>query len=163
MPTFDVVSRVDLQEMDNAVNLVKKEVSTRYDFRGSKTAIEFLRKDGKITFLTEDDMKLRALKEMLIAKVVKRGIDVLALDWGKPERAGGDMLRQEVGIANGIDADTARKVAKAVKDTKLKVQAAIQGEEVRVSGKNRDDLQGVISALRGQDFGVPLQFVNMRE
>jgi uncharacterized protein YajQ (UPF0234 family) len=163
MPSFDVVSRVDMQELDNAVNMVKKEVATRFDFRGSKTEVELERKDGAVRFLTEDDMKLRALKEMLISKVVKRGIDVQALDFGKAEKAGGDMLRQQVTVANGIEQETARKVVKAVKDTKLKVQASIQGDEVRVTGKNRDDLQAVIQTLKEQDLGIPLQFVNMRE
>ena len=163
MPSFDVVSRVDLQEMDNAVNQVRKEVETRYDFKGSKTSVELARKDAVIRFHTEDDMKLRALKDMLIGKVVKRGIDVKALDFGKPEPAGGDTLRQEVTIAEGIDIEVARKVVKAIKDKKLKVQAAIQGDEVRVTGKKRDDLQEVIAFLREQDFGIPLQFVNMRE
>jgi uncharacterized protein YajQ (UPF0234 family) len=163
MPSFDVVSRVDLQEMDNAVNQVKREVETRYDFKGSKTTVDFVRKDAVIRFLTEDDMKLRALKDMLIGKVVKRSIDVKALDFGKPEQAGGDMLRQEVKIAEGIDTDIARKVVKVIKDKKLKVQAAIQGDEVRVSGKKRDELQEVIALLKEQDFGIPIQFVNMRE
>jgi uncharacterized protein YajQ (UPF0234 family) len=163
MPSFDVVSRVDLQEMDNAINQVKKEVETRFDFKGSKTTIEFSRKDAVVRFLTEDDMKLRALKDILIGKVVKRGIDVAALDFGKPEQAGGDTLRQEIKIAEGIDVETARKVVKAIKDKKLKVQAAIQGDEVRVTGKKRDDLQAVIAFLKEQDFGIPLQFVNMRE
>jgi len=163
MPSFDVVSRVDLQEMDNAINQVKKEVETRFDFKGSKTTIEFARKDAVVRFLTEDDMKLRALKDILIGKVVKRGIDVAALDFGKPEQAGGDTLRQEIKIAEGIDVETARKVVKAIKDKKLKVQAAIQGDEVRVTGKKRDDLQAVIAFLKEQDFGIPLQFVNMRE
>lgn len=163
MPSFDVVSRVDLQEMDNAVNLVKKEVSTRFDFRGSKTSVDLDRKEVTITFLTEDDMRLRALREMLITKAVKRGIDTDAFTFGTPQRAGGDMMRQEVTVATGIDIDTARKVVKAIKDKKLKVQAAIQGEEVRISGKKRDDLQQAIALLKEQDFGMPLQFVNMRE
>jgi Uncharacterized protein conserved in bacteria len=163
MPSFDVVSRVDLQEMDNAVNLVKKEVSTRFDFRGSKTSIDLDRKEGTITFLTEDDMRLRALREMLITKSVKRGIDTGAFTFATPQRAGGDMMRQEVTVTTGIDVDTARKVVKAIKDKKLKVQAAIQGEEVRISGKKRDDLQQAIALLKEQDFGMPLQFVNMRD
>jgi uncharacterized protein YajQ (UPF0234 family) len=161
MPSFDVVSRVDMQELDNAVNMVKKEASTRY---GSKTHIELDRKEGRVRFLTEDDMKLRALKEMLISKAVKRGIDVKAFDFGQPEKAGGDMLRQEVAVANGIDQDVARKVVKKIKDSRIKVQAAIQGDEVRVTGKNRDDLQGVIRLLKDdEEMAIPLQFVNMRE
>lgn len=163
MPSFDVVSRVDMQEMDNAVNQVRKEIGTRYDFRGSKTHVELERKEGKIQVLTEDDMKVRAIKDMLIAKVVRRSIEADALVFGQPEKAGGDMLRQTVTITNGIDIATARKVVKVVKDTKLKVQAAIQGEEVRVSGKNRDDLQDAIRALKEADLGLPLQFVNYRE
>lgn len=163
MPSFDVVSRVDMQEIDNAINQVKKEIATRFDFRGSKTQIDFDRKDAKISILTEDDMKLRAIRDMLVAKVVRRSIEASALDFGTPEKAGGDMLRQVVVIVNGIDIDTARKVVKLVKDAKIKVQAAIQGEEVRISGKQRDDLQQVITMLKEADVGMPLQFVNYRE
>ncbi len=163
MPSFDVVSRVDMQEMDNAVNQVKKEIGTRFDFRGSKTQIILDRKEGKIQFLTEDEMKLRAIKDMLIAKAVRRSIEAEALTFGPPEKAGGDMVRQTVSVTNGIDVETARKVVKLVKDTKLKVQAAIQGDEVRITGKQRDDLQDVIAALKETDLGMPLQFVNYRE
>jgi uncharacterized protein YajQ (UPF0234 family) len=152
MPSFDVVSRVDMQEMDNAVNQVKKEITTRFDFRGSKTRVE-----------TEDDMKLRAIKDMLIAKVVHRSIEAKALVFGTPEKAGGDMVRQTVTITNGIDIETARKVVRTVKDAKLKVQAAIQGEEVRITGKKRDDLQEAIQTLKAADMGMPLQYVNFRE
>jgi uncharacterized protein YajQ (UPF0234 family) len=163
MPSFDVVSRVDMQEMDNAVNQVKKEIATRFDFRGSKTRIDLDRKETKIEVLTEDDMKLRAIKDMLIAKVVRRSIEAQALVFGTPEKAGGDMLRETVTITNGIEIETARKVVKLVKDTKLKVQAAIQGDEVRITGKQRDDLQETIHALKEADLGLPLQFVNYRE
>ena len=163
MPSFDVVSRVDMQEMDNAVNQVKKEIATRFDFRGSKTSLELDRKEAKIQVLTEDDMKLRAIKDMLIAKVVRRSIEAEALVFGDHERAAGDMVKQTVTITNGIDIETARKVVKVVKETKLKVQAAIQGEEVRITGKKRDDLQEAIQALKEADFGMPLQFVNYRE
>ena len=163
MPSFDVVSRVDMQEMDNAVNQVKKEILTRFDFRGSKTSIDLDRKEAKLQVLTEDDMKLRAIKDMLIAKVVRRSIEANALSFGPHEKGSGDMVRQTVTITNGIDIETARKVVKLVKETKLKVQAAIQGEEVRVTGKNRDDLQDAIHALKEADFGMPLQFVNYRE
>lgn len=163
MPSFDVVSRVDMQEMDNTVNMLKKEVATRYDFRGSKTEVELVKKDNLIRFLTEDDMKLRALRDVLIAKAVKRGIDTKAFEFGDAERAGGDMLRQEVKVVNGIDIEVARKVVKLVKDAKLKVQASIQGDEVRITGKKRDDLQEVIAFLKEADLGVPLQYVNMRD
>lgn len=163
MPTFDVVSRVDMQEMDNAINMIKKEVATRYDFRGSKTEIDLDRKDALIKILTEDEMRLRALRELLISKSVKRSIDTKVFDFGDPERAGGDMLRQEVRVSVGVDTETARKVVKVIKEAKLKVQASIQGDEVRISGKKRDDLQEVISLLRDTDLGIPLQFVNMRD
>ena len=163
MPSFDIVSRVDMQEMDNAINQVKKEISTRFDFRGSKTTIDLDRKEGKVTILTEDDMKLRAIKDMLIAKIVRRDIEASALDFGPHEKAGGDMVRQSVSIHNGIDIEPARKVVKLIKDRKFKVQAAIQGEEVRVTGKQRDDLQEAIHAVKEADFGMPLQFVNYRE
>jgi len=163
MPSFDVVSRVDMQEMDNAVNQVRKEIGTRFDFRGSKTQIGLDRKEGKIQVLTEDEMKLRAIKDMLIAKAVRRSIDAEALVFGAPEKAGGDMVRQSVSVTNGIDVETARQVVKLVKDTKLKVQVAIQGDEVRITGKKRDDLQEVIAALKETDLGLPLQFVNYRE
>ena len=163
MPSFDVVSRVDMQEMDNAVNQVKKEIATRFDFRGSKTRIDLDRKEAKIELLTEDDMKLRAIKDMLVAKVVRRGIEAQALVFGTPEKAAGDMVKQGVTITNGIDIETARKVVKLVKDTKLRVQAAIQGDEVRISGKQRDDLQEAIQMLKEADLGLPLQYVNYRE
>lgn len=163
MPSFDIVSRVDMQEMDNAVNQVKKEIGTRFDFRGSKTQIDLDRKEAKIQILTEDEMKLRAIRDMLIAKAVRRSIEAEALAFGPPEKAGGDMVRQTISITNGIDVETARKVVKLVKETRLKVQAAIQGDEVRIIGKQRDDLQDVISALKEADLGMPLQFVNYRE
>jgi hypothetical protein len=163
MPSFDVVSRVDMQEMDNAINQVKKEISTRFDFRGSKTQIDLDRKDGKITLLTEDEMKLRAIKDMLIAKVVRRSIEAESLNFGDSEKAGGDMVRQTVTIVNGIDIETARKVVKVIKDAKIKVQTAIQGEEVRVTGKNRDDLQSAIQLIKDAELGMPLQYVNFRE
>ena len=163
MPSFDVVSRVDMQEMDNAVNLVKKEVSARFDFRGSKTSVDLDRKEGTVILQTEDDMRLRALADMLITKAVKRGLDTQAFTFGTPQRAAGDMVRQEVTVTTGIDTDTARKVVKVIKDRKLKVQAAIQGDEVRITGRKRDDLQEVIALLKAEDFGMPLQYVNMRD
>jgi cyclic-di-GMP-binding protein len=163
MPSFDVVSRVDMQEIDNAVNQVKKEISTRFDFRGSKTQLDLDRKEAKINVTTEDDMKLHAVRDMLISKVVKRSIDAGALDFGNPEKAGGDMVKQTVTIANGIDIDTARTVVKTIKDAKLKVQASIQGDEVRVTGKKRDDLQDVINLLKQADIDMPLQYVNFRD
>ncbi len=163
MPSFDVVSRVDMQELDNAVNMVRKEVAQRYDFRGSKAELELDRKEGAVSFLTEDEMKLRALREMLLARAVKRGIDTKAFDFKDPQRAGGDMMRQEVDIATGLTEEVAKRIVKAIKGTKMKVQSSIQGDEVRITGKKRDNLQEVISFLKEQDFEVPLQFVNFRD
>lgn len=149
--------------MDNAVNQVKKEVATRYDFRGSATTIELDRREGKVRFLTEDEMKLQGLRELLLAKAVRRGVDAKAFVFGKPERAGGDTMRQEVKVTTGLPEDVAKKLIKTIKDSRLKVQSSLQGEEVRVSGKNRDDLQAVIALLRESELDIPLQFVNMRE
>ena len=162
MPTFDIVNKVDLQEVDNAVNNTRKMTQTRYDFRGSRTTIELNRKDSRINILTEDTMKLKAVENELISNLVKRGVDAKALKLGESERASGDMVRLDAGIIAGIDTDTARKIVKLIKDTKMKVQAAIQEDQVRVSGKKIDDLQKVIAMLKEQDLGVPLQYVNMR-
>ena len=162
MPSFDIVNKVDMQEVDNAVNNTRKMTQTRYDFRGSNTTIELNRKDSRINILTEDTMKLKAVENELISNLVKRGVDAKALKLGESERASGDMVRLDAGIIAGIDKDTARKIVKLIKDTKMKVQAAIQEDQVRVSGKKIDDLQKVIAMLKEQDLGVPLQYVNMR-
>ena len=163
MPTFDIVNKVDLQEVDNAVNNTRKMTQTRYDFRGSRTTIELNRKDSRINILTEDTMKLKAIENELISNLVKRGVDAKAVKFGEHERAAGDMVRAAAQVIAGIDTDTARKIVKLIKDMKLKVQSAIQEDQVRVSGKKIDDLQKVIAMLREQDLGVPLQYVNMRD
>lgn len=163
MPSFDVVSRVDMQEMDNAVNQTRKEVATRFDFRDSKTTLELDRKRGVVYVRTETDMRLQAIDELLLAKAIRRGIDGKALTFAKAEHAAGDMLKQEVTITTGLDDKMSRQVVKLIKESRRKVQVATQGDEVRVSGKNKDDLQAVIGLLRTADLGVPLQFVNMRE
>lgn len=163
MPSFDIVSQVDLQEVDNAVNNVKKEVVTRYDFRGVETEIDLNKKDKVIHIVTGDDMKIKAVRDMLITHFVRRKVDEKTLDWGETEPTSRGALKMEVGIKEGIDKDTAKKIVKTIKDMKLKkVQAAIQDEQVRVTGKNIDDLQEVISAMRNADLGIPLQFINMR-
>ena len=163
MPSFDVVSRVDMQEMDNAVNQVKKEISHQIRLSRIEDPDRARPQRRQDQVLTEDDMKLRAIKDMLIAKVVRRSIEAEALVFGDHEKAGGRHVRQTVTINNGIDIETARKVVKIVKDSKLKVQAAIQGDEVRITGKQRDDLQDVIQTLKEADLGMPLQYVNYRE
>lgn len=159
--SFDVVSEVDLQEVQNAVQQALKEISTRFDFKGSKSDIEF---DGKgvVTLLSDDEYKLNALRDVLESKLVKRGVSLKALRPGKIEPAAGGTVRQAVRLQQGIEQDVAKQITKLVKDTKLKVQVSIQGDQLRVSGKSRDDLQAVIRTLRDADLPVPLQFTNYR-
>ena len=163
MASFDVVNKVDMQEVSNAVNNSKKEILQRYDFRGSNTQIELDNKIQQIVVTTEDEMKMHAVHDILITHTVRRKLDPECLDFKVVQAAGGKTLRQEVVIQEGIDRDVARKMVKDIKDTKMKVQAAIQGDELRVSGKKRDDLQAAIALLKGGDYGIPLQFVNMRD
>jgi hypothetical protein len=162
MPSFDIVSRIDLQEVDNAVNITTKTILTRYDFRGSKTDIALDKKDKKIQVTTEDDMKLRAIQDTLIENLVKRKVDRRCLDPKTPEPAAHGMIKREIAIKEGVDSDNARNIVKMIKDKKLKVQAAIQDGQVRVTGKKIDDLQEVIQMLRGANLPIPLQFVNMQ-
>ncbi len=163
MPSFDVVNKVDMQEVSNAVNNASKEILQRYDFRGSNTQLEWESKDNRIVVRTEDEMKMEAVREILINQGARRKLNVECMDFKDVEAAGGKTLRREVLIRQGIDQDTARKIVKDVKGTKIRVQVSIQGDELRVSGKKRDDLQAVISLLKSGDYGVPLQFVNMRD
>ena len=162
MPSFDVVSKVDMQEVDNAVNQTRKEIQTRYDFRGSKTELT-IEEEEAIMILADDNMKLNAVVEILKAKIAKRNVGVRALDFQEPERAGGDMLRQKVAIKQGISTDDGKKIAKQVKELGMKkVQAQIQGDQVRVTGPKRDDLQVVMKAIR-EKTDLELQFVNFKE
>lgn len=163
MPSFDVVNKVDQQEISNAVNNAKKEILQRYDFRGSKTEVELDDKANQIVITTEDEMKMEAVRDILITHTVRRKLDASCLDFKEPQAAGGKTLRREVAIQEGIDQTLAKKMVKDIKDKKMKVQASIQGDELRVSGKKRDDLQAVISLLKGGDYGIPLQFINMRD
>lgn len=163
MPSFDIVSEVDLQEVDNAVNQTVKEISTRFDFRGGKSTIEFDKAEKKINIVADDELKLRSIHQLLEQKLVKRSVDLRLLDYGKEVNASGNIIKQEVTLKNGIDKEDAKKIVKLIKDSKIKVQAAIQDEQVRVTGKNIDDLQETIRSLRAStDIGVPLQFINMR-
>ncbi len=162
MPSFDIVSRIDLQEVDNAVNITKKAILSRYDFRASKTEIALDKKDKKIRVTTEDDMKLRAVQDTLIENLVKRKVDTKCLDVKASQMAAQGMIQREIAIQEGVDSDTARNIVKMIKDKKLKVQAAIQENQVRVTGKKIDDLQEVIQMLRGASWPIPLQFVNMQ-
>ncbi|HYA28382.1 MAG TPA: YajQ family cyclic di-GMP-binding protein [Acidobacteriota bacterium] len=163
MPSFDVVSRIDMQEVDNAVNITTKTILTRYDFRNSKTAISLDKKDKKVLVTTEDDMKLRAVQDTLIENLVKRKVDRRCLDPKETEPAAHGMIKREIAIKEGVDTDNARTIVKMIKDKKLKVQAAIQDNQVRVTGKKIDDLQEVIQMLRGANLAIPLQFVNMQK
>lgn len=162
MASFDIVSRVDMQEVDNAVNITTKTILTRYDFRNSKTEISLNKKDKKIHVTTEDDMKMRAVQDSLVENLVKRKVDRRCLDPQGTEPAAHGMLKREIAIKEGIDAETARHIVRMIKDRKLKVQAAIQENQVRVTGKKIDDLQEVIQMLRGADMPIPLQFVNLQ-
>ena len=162
MPSFDIVSRIDMQEVDNAVNITTKTILTRYDFRGSKTEVSLDKKEKKIQVTTEDDMKMRAIQDTLIENLVKRKVDRRCLDAKGTEPAAHGMLRREIAIKEGVDSDNARSIVKMIKDKKLKVQAAIQDGQLRVTGKKIDDLQEVIQMLRGAKIEIPLQFVNMQ-
>jgi uncharacterized protein YajQ (UPF0234 family) len=162
MPSFDIVSRIDLQEVDNAVNITTKTILTRYDFRGSKTEISLDKKEKKIQVTTEDDMKMRAIQDTLIENLVKRKVDRRCLDPKTAEAAAQGMIRRDIVIKEGVDSDNARAIVKLIKDKKLKVQAAMQDGQVRVTGKKIDDLQEVIQMLRAAKIDIPLQFVNMQ-
>ncbi|WP_119680050.1 YajQ family cyclic di-GMP-binding protein [Indioceanicola profundi] len=161
MPSFDIVSKTELAEVQNAIDGVLREVSNRFDFKGSKTTIE--RKENEITIQTEDKTKLEQLQEMLKGYFVRRKLDPGALDWGKEQEAGGMTMRQVVKVKQGIDQELAKKIVKAIKDSKMKVQASIQGDELRVSGKKIDDLQAAIAMVKGLNIEQPLQYVNFRD
>jgi len=162
VPSFDIVSRIDLQEVDNAVNITKKAILSRYDFRNSKTEIHLDKKDKKIHLITEDDMKLRAVQDALIENLVKRKVDRKYLEAKPSEMAAHGMIQREITIKEGVDSDTARNIVKMIKERKLKVQAAIQENQVRVTAKKIDDLQEVIQMLRASSMPIPLQFINMQ-
>jgi uncharacterized protein YajQ (UPF0234 family) len=161
MPSFDVVSKVDLMELDNAIHTAQKEIAQRYDFRGTNTTLE--RTPEGLTVRTSDETRASATLTILRERMAKRNVSQRCLDPGEVEAAGGQTVRQLVKIKQGIETATAKKIVKAIKDEKLKVQAQIQGEELRITGKNRDDLQQAMQRMRGTDFGLDLQFVNFRD
>jgi cyclic-di-GMP-binding protein len=161
--SFDVTTGVDLQEVDNAVNQAQKEVAQRYDFKGSSAAIEFKRAEALLELVANSDFQMRALFDIVQSKLIKRGVSVKNLDVGETKPAGGDTVRREIKLKTALDSETAKKVAAAIKDAKLKkVQAAIQGEQVRVTSPSKDDLQAAMALLRQKDFGVELKFGNYR-
>ena len=161
MPSFDVVSRTDMAEVDNAVRGAAREIATRYDFKGSNCSYQ--RNDETVTLKADDDYKLKQMQELLRGHMARRKVEVGALEFGKPEKASGNTLRQVVTVKQGIERDLAQQIVKAIKGEKLKVQAAIQGEELRVSSKKRDDLQKVIELIKGLKITQPLQYVNFRD
>ena len=160
-PSFDVVSEVDMQEVSNAVNQTVKEITQRFDFKGSKSVVE-IENGNAIKIVTEDDTRMRNIVDILQSKFIKRGVAIKKLEYGKVEPAAGGMVRQSIRVKQGIEADVAKKITKDIKNLKVKVQAQLQDDQVRVSGKKIDDLQAVIAFLRSQDYGVELQFSNFR-
>jgi uncharacterized protein YajQ (UPF0234 family) len=162
MPTFDVVSEVDMQEIRNAVDQASREVATRFDFKNTGTTVEL--KDKEIELHTESDQRLKALAQVLEEKLVKRKVSLKALDYGKPEEAAKGTVRQTVKLSVGINQDKAKEIGKFIKELGLKgVSHQVQGQQLRVQGKKRDDLQNAIQAMREHDFGIPLQFTNFRD
>jgi len=161
MPTFDVVSRTDLAEVDNAVQGASREINTRYDFKGCDCSIE--RTDQVLTIRADDEYKRGQVEDLLRSHLAKRKVDARAFDFAKPEDASGGSLRQKVTIKQGIERDIAQVITKAIKGEKIKVQVAIQGDELRISGKKRDDLQAAIAFIKGLKISHPLQYVNFRD
>ena len=160
MPSFDIVSEIDIQEADNAINQARKEVEGRYDFKGSKAEIQWDKKE--IVLLAEDEYKVEAMGSILQTKLHRRGIDIKAIKFEKIEEAGGRMRRQKITLVQGIDREVAKDVIKLIKDSKLKVQPQIADEKLKVTSKSIDELQECIALVKGGNFAVPLQFNNMR-
>ena len=162
MPSFDIVNKIDHQLLDNAINTARKEIITRYDFRDSKSTIELDKKALTVQIHTENEMRVEAIEDVIRSRMIKQRLDPMSLDFGKERYASGNMMKKDIKIKEGIDKETAKKIVKKIKDAKLKVEAQIMDEQVRVSGKKIDDLQQVIALIRSSDFEVPLQFVNMK-
>ncbi|MFO1518079.1 MAG: YajQ family cyclic di-GMP-binding protein [bacterium] len=161
MPSFDIVSELNRQEVDNAVNQANKEISTRYDFKHSKSEITLDKEQLKL--VSDDEHKMKAVIDVLQTKMVKRGVELNALEFGKVEPGAGGLVKCEVKLKSGIETEKAKEIVKALKDSKLKVNSQIQDKQVRVSGKSRDELQSAIAFVKGKDFGLPLQFTNFRD
>jgi uncharacterized protein YajQ (UPF0234 family) len=158
--SFDVVSKTEMQEVSNAVQQAQKELAQRFDFKGSKSSIELAAEE--IVLASDDEGKLRSVKDILESKLVKRGVSLKAMDYGVLEQAMGGTVRQRAKIVQGIEIEKAKAIVKAIKEAKLKVQASIQSDQVRVTGRTKDDLQKAIALVKGKDFGIPLQFTNYR-
>jgi hypothetical protein len=160
--SFDIVSEINWQEIDNSVNQSRKEIQQRYDFKGSKSTIDYSQKEKTITVISDDDFKLKAVTDILQNKFIKRGIPLKAMKYKKAEEASGGMLKQVIEVQQGISKDNSKLIVKMIKDSKIKVQAAMQDEQVRVTGRNKDDLQSVISLIKNAEFDFAVQFVNYR-
>ncbi len=161
MPSFDVVSQIDQHEVDNACNQARKEIAQRYDFKGTESSIE--KTDEEIVIRSNSEGRFDAARDVLESKMVRRQVSLKSLDAQPPQQAGGSMWRQLIKLKEGVSKEKAKEIVKAIKDSKIKVQAAIQGDSVRVSGKKRDDLQATIALLKEKDFELPLQFKNFRD
>ncbi|MFM2207796.1 MAG: hypothetical protein RL213_1771 [Bacteroidota bacterium] len=162
MPSFDIVSKTDLQKLDNAVNTAVKEILNRFDFNGSKTTVELDKKTMMIHIVTENDMRMKAIEGIIIGRMIKQQLESSCLDFGKELYASGNMIKKDIKVKQGVDKDTARKIVKLIKDSGKKVQASIMDEQVRVTGKKIDDLQDIIAYMEKQPVGIPLQFENYR-
>ena len=162
MPSFDIVNKVDLQLLDNAINVAKKEIMNRFDFRGSMSEIDLNKKEKTIHILTEDDMRLNSIIDVIRMRMIKQQLDPKVLDEGKQHYASGNKIKKDIKIKEGIDADASRKILKDIKDSKMKVTAQKMDDVIRVQSKKIDDLQKVISLCRQGDYGIPLQFQNMK-
>ena len=162
MPSFDIVSDLDMQEVDNAVNMAQKEIAQRFDFRGGKSSIELDKTAKKIKILADDDMKLRSIHQIVESKLAKREVDLRGLKYGKEESGSGGIIRQEIDLKAGLDKEEAKEITKLIKESKVKVQAQIQDEQVRVTSKSIDELQAAISVLKKGELKFPLQYINMR-
>ena len=161
MPSFDVVSEVNKVELTNSIDQSNKEISTRFDFKGSDERIEL--KDLDLTLYADNDFQLTQVKDVLIGKLTKRGVDIRSLSEGKQEKVSGNKLKELIKVKNGIEQEQGKKLTKLIKDSKLKVQASIQGDVVRVTGAKRDDLQAVMALLKADTIEIPLQFINFRD
>ena len=162
MPSFDVVSELDLHEVNNAVDQANREIETRFDFKGSGARFEWKEKESQVALTGDSEFRLEQMRDVLYSKLVKRGIDIACADEGKPEQLGKE-ARQAITLRQGIESELAKKIVKQIKDAKLKVQAAINGDKVRVTGKKRDDLQECIALLRKAELEMPLQYNNFRD
>jgi len=162
MPSFDIVSKVDIQKLDNAINTATKEITTRYDFHGSKTEIELDKKTLNVHVVTENDMRMKAIEGVIISRMVKQGLEPACLDFGKELYAAGNMVKKDIKIKEGVDKEMGKKIVKVLKESGLKIQGSIMDDQVRVTGKKIDDLQDAIALVKQAGFEQPLQYINFR-